>query len=207
MSEKKNLFEKLLAIQRSVENFTKDKKGFNYEYTTGSQVLGVIRPLMNDLGLILKQEVLSITNERIDYLSGKESKPKSEMFTSTIQLFTWIDSATGEREECRWAANGQNDWDKGLGSALTYGERYFLLKFFHVPTDGDDPDTRQGENAHHNQSNQGQQKTEDNRPWITEAALNTIIDRYNKGEIEVKEKTIAHFRMKKEYRAKLDALK
>ena len=33
-----------------------------------------------------------------------------------------------------------NNWDKGLGSALTYGERYFLLKFFHIATDKDDVD-------------------------------------------------------------------
>src|SRR5690606_6435660 len=39
-----------------------------------------------------------------------------------------------------FGANGQNDWEKGLGSALTYGERYFLLKFFHIATDEDDID-------------------------------------------------------------------
>ena len=38
-----------------------------------------------------------------------------------------------------------NAWDKGLGSALTYGERYFLLKFFHIQTDYDDVDARQDE--------------------------------------------------------------
>jgi hypothetical protein len=54
--------------------------------------------------------------------------------------FTWVDVETGEKDENLFAANGQNDWDKGVGSALTYAERYFLLKYFHIPTDEDDID-------------------------------------------------------------------
>ena len=40
----------------------------------------------------------------------------------------------------KFEANGQNDWDKGVGSAMTYAERYFLLKYFHIATDEDDID-------------------------------------------------------------------
>jgi hypothetical protein len=59
--------------------------------------------------------------------------------------FTWVDCETGETDVNMFAANGQNDWEKGLGSALTYGERYFLLKYFHIATDEDDVDARQEE--------------------------------------------------------------
>lgn len=54
--------------------------------------------------------------------------------------FTWVDVETGEKDENLFGANGQNDWDKGVGSALTYAERYFLLKYFHIATDEDDID-------------------------------------------------------------------
>jgi hypothetical protein len=57
-----------------------------------------------------------------------------------MMRFTWIDCETGEKDENLFGANGQNDWEKGLGSALTYAERYFLLKYFHIPTDEDDID-------------------------------------------------------------------
>ena len=30
--------------------------------------------------------------------------------------------------------------EKGVGKALTYAEKYFLLKFFNIPTDEADPD-------------------------------------------------------------------
>jgi len=153
-----SIYEKLLTIQAQIDHFTKDKRGHNYSYTTGDAILSKIRPLMNENGLLLKQEVVDITNERIDY--DTKYGTKSEMFTCTKQLFTWIDTETGEKEEVRWAANGMNDWDKGFGSALTYAERYFLLKFFHVPTDGDDPDARQG--------NESFKKANDDKPWLNE---------------------------------------
>lgn len=39
-----------------------------------------------------------------------------------------------------------NGFEKGLGSALTYAERYFLLKYFHIATDEDDIDNPERKN-------------------------------------------------------------
>lgn len=116
----------------------KDGKSFGYNYVTGTKALEHIKPLMNDLGLLLQQEVTGFSNERQDY--NVKSGAKSEILTKVDMLFTWIDCQTGEKLPCQWGANGMNDWEKGFGSALTYGERYFLLKFFHIATDEDDVD-------------------------------------------------------------------
>jgi hypothetical protein len=133
-----SIYKKLLEIQKEVIGLGKNKRGNNYEYVTGSKVLEHIKPLMNSKGLILKQEVLSIDNTRQDYQTRNGSK--SEILSKVMMRFTWIDCETGEKDENLFGANGQNDWEKGLGSALTYAERYFLLKYFHVSTDEDDID-------------------------------------------------------------------
>lgn len=141
--ENLTLFQKLLKIQQRINGLSKDKKGNNYEYVTGSKILNEIKPMMNDLGLILKQEIISIENERMDYRTGigtSYEKPKSEILSKVMMKFTWVDCNTFEKDENLFGANGQNDWDKGVGSALTYGERYFLLKYFHIATDEDDID-------------------------------------------------------------------
>jgi hypothetical protein len=144
-----NLYQKLHKIQSQVLGLGKDKDGQNYKYVTGTKVIDHIKPLMNDLGLILKQEILSIDNERQDYstslVQNQETKiwtgkPKSEILSKVMMKFTWIDVNSGEKDENLFGANGQNDWEKGLGSALTYAERYFLLKYFHIATDEDDID-------------------------------------------------------------------
>jgi hypothetical protein len=133
-----NIYQKLHKIQSAILGLGKDKKGNNYEYVTGNKVLSEIKPLMNDLGLLLKQEVISIDNVRQDYATRNGNK--SEINSKVMMRFTWVDVETGEKDENLFGANGQNDWDKGVGSALTYGERYFLLKYFHIATDEDDID-------------------------------------------------------------------
>ena len=133
-----NIYQKLLKIQQRINGLGKDKQGNNYKYVTGDKLLGEVKPMMNELGLLLKQEVLSIENVRQDYATRNGSK--SEINSKVMMRFTWVDSDTGEKDENLFGANGQNDWDKGVGSALTYGERYFLLKYFHIATDEDDID-------------------------------------------------------------------
>lgn len=141
---KLNLYQKLHEIQKSVKGLGKDKKNSIYDYVSGSKLLSFIRPLMDIHGLLLKQEILSIENVRQDYIVWdkykKDFKDKSEILSKVMMQFTWIDIDTGDKDVNLFGANGQNDWEKGLGSALTYGERYFLLKYFHISTDEDDVD-------------------------------------------------------------------
>tara|TARA_R110001599_G_scaffold336323_1_gene553932 strand:- start:34 stop:711 length:678 start_codon:yes stop_codon:yes gene_type:complete len=158
----KNIYQKLAEIQSQIIGLGKDKQAFGYKYVTGDKILGLIKPIMVTEGLILKQEILSIDNEVINYTSkngaSKELKTddeyviiqkrledKTEVLTKVMMRFTWVDIATGETDVNLFGANGQNGFDKGVGSALTYAERYFLLKYFHIATDEDDIDQPQPE--------------------------------------------------------------
>ena len=132
------IYKKLLEIQRSIAGLMKDAQGNAGAYVSGNKVLVPVRAQMDKLGLLLIPEVKEATFTRQDYNTSKGSK--SEMFCALKIKFTWYDTETGESLVCDWASSGLNAWDKGFGSALTYGERYFLLKFFHIPTDRDDVD-------------------------------------------------------------------
>tara|TARA_R110000787_G_scaffold126553_2_gene237879 strand:- start:266 stop:931 length:666 start_codon:yes stop_codon:yes gene_type:complete len=150
----KELYLKLHKIQSEIRGLAKDKKAHNYDYVTGNKLLAALKPLMEENKLILKQEIISIENTRMDYtlvqqkwskvdgknISEDALKNKSEILSKVMMRFTWIDCETGQEDVNLFGSNGMNDWDKGVGSALTYGERYFLLKYFHIPTDHDDID-------------------------------------------------------------------
>ena len=133
-----SLYSKLLEVQKSVAGLMKDAQGNAGSYVSGNTVLVPVRAMMDSLGLLLIPEVKEATFTRQDYNTSKGQK--SEMFCALKIKFTWYDTETGESLACDWASSGLNAWDKGYGSALTYGERYFLLKFFHIPTDRDDVD-------------------------------------------------------------------
>lgn len=109
-----------------------------YPYVSGAKLLSVIRPKMDELGLLLTQEVVEIQNTPLTYPT--KNGEKMEMFTCVKIKFTWIDTEDGSTIENYFYANGMNAWDKGLGSALTYAERYFLMKTFHLSTSEDDVD-------------------------------------------------------------------
>ena len=137
-----SVFKKLHQVQAATRSLAANTEGqtgaARYNYVSGAKLLGVIRPLMDKLGLILTQEVVEIHNEPITYMT--RNGEKTEMFTTLHIRFTWIDSDDGSQIVNEFFANGMNAWDKGLGSALTYAERYYLMKTFHIATDEDDVD-------------------------------------------------------------------
>ena len=178
------LYQKLLEIQKGIAGLAKDGKGYGYEYVTGSKLLKEIRPLMDKHGVILKQEVLSVVNTRQDYRARADEK--SEILSLLQMRFTWIDTETGERDENLFFANGQNGWDKGVGSALTYGERYFLLKYFHIATDEDDIDNPARKERQKNMAEKADsEKKEKAADYLThnEKAREFYLQKYSKGQI------------------------
>lgn len=228
--ENLTLYQKLHKIQCEVIGLGKNKKGNNYEYVTGSKVLEHIKPLMNDLGLLLKQEVLSIDNQRIDYKTGVNTqyeKPKSEILSKVMMKFTWIDIDTGDKDENLFGSNGQNDWDKGVGSALTYAERYFLLKFFHINTDEDDIDNpdRQVESVNKAvpappvsapmpPTKPKVPKSEDEKPWLNKMTANkkdftpqwmNVISAISEGKLNSMADIRKHYRVSKELQSDLES--
>ena len=132
------LLSKLLTIQKEVRSLRTNGSANGYSYLKGEKLLDHIRPRMDELGLLLQPEITSIGNVIHTYKT--KSGEKTEALTTLTMRFTWIDTDTAETLTSEWAANGQNGFDKGAGSAMTYGERYFLLKFFHISTDEDDVD-------------------------------------------------------------------
>lgn len=186
--EKLNLYQKLLKIQQEVIGLGKDTRSHSYQYVSGSKVLEHIKPLMNKHGILLKQEVLNVVNSRQDYLNAKGAS-KSEILSEVYLRFTWIDVETGEKDENSFFANGMNDWEKGLGSALTYAERYFLLKYFHINTDEDDIDNPD-------------RKREAVKQPITDARFNAALKAISEGKA-TKEQLVNGFELTQEQLSKL----
>lgn len=142
-----NLLEKLLEIQISVDNFLKDgeNKSDKYSYVTSDTVLATIRPKMNELRLLLIPEITSH-----NLITGETKSGTTRFMTELDINFIWVDCESGEKHNVMFYAQGVDlAGEKGVGKALTYGEKYFLMKFFHVPTNKDDPDndgrTKSGE--------------------------------------------------------------
>jgi len=144
-----NLYEKLLEIQKRVDGIIKDEKNESdkYNFASDENVLDRFRPMMDELGLLLIPRV-----ERAELHEGATKSGTTRFMTELWQTMVWRDVESGEELAVPWYAQGVDlAGEKGVGKAFTYGEKYFLLKFFHVPTKKDDPDgdklTGSGEKA------------------------------------------------------------
>lgn len=154
-----SLFTKLLEIQKSVDAFVKDgtNQSDKYDYASSEAVLSVIRPKLNELGLLL---LPLVTAGRVH--EGTTKSGTTRFLTELDMIFRWVDTDTNETLDIPFYAQGVDlAGEKGVGKANTYAEKTYLMKTFHVPTTKDDPD------------NDGSTKTGEKKQRGTQAAKET----------------------------------
>ncbi|WP_432724647.1 ERF family protein [Staphylococcus equorum] len=149
MTEELNLYQKIADVKANIDGFTKDKKSYNYSYVSGSQVLHRIREKMLEHNLLLFPYTANEMCEQIEVTRFNKKANKevttTEFLVKLKMIYTWINADNPQEKQIVdfWATGQQDDPAKAYGTALTYAERYFLMKFFNIPTDEDDADAKE----------------------------------------------------------------
>lgn len=139
-----NLWQKIVQVRQVAEGFSKDGKGYGYNYVSGNQVLSKIKDKMNELNLLLMPSTQVGEHHTHAYKTSR-GKDALDFVVKGEMTYVWINADNPEeREPVSWAYYGQQDEiSKAFGSGLTYSERYYLLKSLGLPTDEDDPDAKE----------------------------------------------------------------
>jgi len=134
-----NIYEKLIEVRKAVPYLQKEAKGHQYNYVSSSQVLSAVRQRMDEVGLML---IPTITNTKV---SAENDGKRTTYFTELWIDFTWVNAEKpDETVKSSWYGQGIDiAGERGVGKALTYAEKYYLLKTFNIATDTDDPDSFQ----------------------------------------------------------------
>ncbi len=144
-----NLYQKIADVKANIDGFTKDTKGYNYTYVSGSQVLHRIRSKMIEHNLLLVPSTSEENYKQIEVTRFNKKANREVTVTEFIVEmkleYTWINGDKPEQQLIVpfYSIGQQDDVSKAHGTALTYAERYFLMKFFNIPTDEDDADAKQ----------------------------------------------------------------
>jgi len=151
MTESKmNVYQRLAEVRKTVSYLKKENRSNQYDYVGSSDVLGSLHKAINDNGLLLIPQITShnlishvekVANYN-KYTKKDEEKDRITYLTEIEMNMRWqnIDDPN-DFLDCKWYAQGIDiAGEKGIGKALTYGEKYFMLKFFNIATDKDDPD-------------------------------------------------------------------
>lgn len=134
----KTLYEKLFGIFQGLSAIPKTDKGGKYNYVSSSDVLNKVRALMVQAGVILIPNIRSAKYTSIVVKEGQSATLLTELYIT----YTWVnvDNPTDRLILDFYGQGVDISGEKGVGKALTYSEKYFLLKFFNIPTDEVDPD-------------------------------------------------------------------
>ena len=149
----KNLFKKIADFQQDVPVIHKGTQGYGYSYADLPTIFEKINPLLKKHGLGFTQ-----------LLSGSAIKTIIFDVETGEQLESIADIPQGVN------LKGMNDFQV-LGSAITYIRRYALSAALGLVTDVDNDAA--GEQVHNEQK---KEYKEDNRPWLSENALQQLLD-------------------------------
>lgn len=151
MSEerKMNLYQKMLAITDELKTVAKNldvQTGKNKSYKAVSErdIIDAVKPLEAKYGIYsfpVSRNILEAKMLETDTDYGK----KTTFFTriETRYRFVDVDNPTDFLETTTFA-EGIDAQDKGSGKAMTYADKYALMKAYKIST-GDDPDEKPSE--------------------------------------------------------------
>lgn len=153
--ESKNIFQRMAAITAELQTVAKKLdvetgKGKSYKAVSERDVIDAVKPLEIKHGVysypasrrILESDTLESENE----YNGRVTK-RTTFFSriETVYRFVNVDNPT-EFIETTTFAEGIDTQDKGSGKAMTYADKYALLKAYKIST-GDDPDQNASEDV------------------------------------------------------------
>ena len=152
-----NIYQRMAAITAELQTVAKNLnvetgKGKGYKAVSERDVIDAVKPLEAKHGVysypasrrVLESAALESENE----YNGRVTK-KTTFFEriETVYRFVNTDDPTDFIETTTFA-EGIDSQDKGSGKAMTYGDKYALMKAYKIST-GDDPDQTASEDVNY----------------------------------------------------------
>lgn len=161
-----------MAFQQKVEPIKKDATNphFRNKYATLTNILGEIKPIMNEVGLLITQPI----------------------FEGQVQTVI-TDPESGETmSSCITLPEGLSP--QAMGSAITYFRRYTLAAILSLEIEDDD-----GNAATPAAPTNGQQATApgDEKPWMTDKQVQQAVEKIKTGEAGIVDKCKLNYRISK----------
>lgn len=152
MKENLNIYQKLAAITAELQivgkNLTVGYGKNQYKAVSERDIIDAVKPLESKYGIysfpcdrrVIESRILE-SEKRTKDQSGNETTTTSTTFMTRIEttyMFVNTDNPE-EHVETVTFAEGIDTQDKGSGKAMTYADKYALMKMYKIST-GDDPD-------------------------------------------------------------------
>lgn len=169
--EGKNLFQRMAAITADLQTVAKNLSvetggGNSYKAVSERDIIDAVKPLEAAYGVysypvareLLESQTLESETSYTDRSGGTKRTKKTTFFSriKTVYRFVNIDDPEDYIETVTFA-EGIDAQDKGSGKAMTYADKYALMKAYKIST-GDDPDQTASEETHYTRATKGNRR-------------------------------------------------
>lgn len=143
-----NIFEKMSAITAELQTVAKNltvevSKTNKYKAVSERDILDAVKPLEEKYGVYsypVSRRVLESNLLESESTYDKKTTKKTTFMTRIETVYRFVNIEKPEEYiETTTFAEGIDSQDKGSGKAMTYGDKYALMKAYKIST-GDDPD-------------------------------------------------------------------
>lgn len=153
---KMNIYQKILAIQSELQTVAKnleiatktDKNGKtlrSYKAVSEVDILNAVKPLEAKYGVVSFPAERTIVDNGFLEKEGYNGSVTKSFYLRVMVTYTFVnvDSPT-EQISVTAYGDGIDTGDKATGKAMTYADKYALMKMYKIST-GDDPDQERSE--------------------------------------------------------------
>ena len=139
-----NIFEKMAAITADLQTVAKNltvatSKTASYKAVSERDILDAVKPLEAKYG-VYSYPVSRVILESHLLESEYQGNKKTTFMTRILTVYRFVNvEKPDEYIETTTFAEGIDPQDKGSGKAMTYADKYALMKAYKIST-GDDPD-------------------------------------------------------------------
>ena len=158
-----NIFQKMSAVTNELQTVAKNltvatSKTSSYKAVSERDIIDAVKPLELKHGIYSypfdRQIIESQTLESESEYQGKVTK-KTTFFSRIQTTYRFVNvEKPDEYIDMVTFAEGIDAQDKGSGKAMTYADKYALMKAYKIST-GDDPDQNASEETHYSNVRQG----------------------------------------------------
>lgn len=189
-----NIFQKMSAVTNELQTVAKNLtvnpgKTGSYKAVSERDIIDAVKPLESKFGIYSypcdRQIIESQTLDSETEYNGKVTK-KTTFFSRIKTTYRFVNiEKPDEYIDMVTFAEGIDPQDKGSGKAMTYADKYALMKAYKIST-GDDPDQTASEETHYSNARPGKVEQPKQSPRTM------LINRLNELHIDVNAYAKAH---------------
>lgn len=135
-----NIFQKMLAVESELGTVAKNLDVLDYKAVSERDIIDAVKPLEQKYGIYSYPVSRTVVDQGTMEFATKNGGTRTQLYMRIKTTYRFVNvEEPSEYIEVDTYGDGLDSADKSVGKAMTYADKYALMKAYKIST-GDDPD-------------------------------------------------------------------